>query len=79
MFIDSSRIGDASFLVLCLLYNKKEDDLNIRSAIPLLLSTSLEENYKDLERVLEIIRYNYRDRNWMVVSDLKVLNSLIGA
>ena len=72
LFIDSSS---KTGLCACLIYNKK-DKFDKRPIVPLLFSTSLTESYDDLEKVLTFI--GYEKHQWRIVSDLKILNCLMG-
>lgn len=78
LFMDSST----SSFKACLIYNRPSSDSKKMPVIPLLYSTSsvnqdkLTESYEDLRTVLDLL--NYRDENWLICCDFKILNVLIG-
>lgn len=74
MFISlKSKIIDSSqkSLKAVLLYNG-----NQFATVPVGHSVQLSENYKNMEKILEFLKY--KDHNWLICGDLKVVALLLG-
>lgn len=67
LFIDASKTSLKAALIH--IGNKKP-------SVPIAYSKILKENYDTMKLLLELV--NYRDHNWLVCCDLKVVNILMG-
>lgn len=67
LFIDSSKSG----LKAVLLHNG-----NKQPSVPIAYSKKLKETYENMDVLLQAI--NYKEHNWLIVCDLKVVTQLMG-
>lgn len=76
MFVDSNSTDKHKSLKVFLLNNKTSEEQEDLPPILILYSTKLTEEYDELERVYELIKYNQHE--WKMCSDYKVMNETAG-